>query len=232
MSLMINNKSIQRVMVVDDQPASRDAMAYSLEDAELEPIFHKAPFTSMTECLSTVTTTDAAIFDHHLKPGNYANFDGAEAVAQLYKQRFPSLLITKFAETDVDNIRPFRRNIPVIILSEEASSETITGGIKQCLEEFENHYSTERRPWRTLLEIEEVNRESNVVYAIIPGWHPDKLVRFPLVMFPENFWPLVVADAYFFAKVNVGATHQNQLYFQDFEVAEAPGEEYAKFVHS
>jgi CheY-like chemotaxis protein len=51
MSLMINNKSIQRVMVVDDQPASRDAMAYSLEDAELEPIFHKAPYTSITECL-------------------------------------------------------------------------------------------------------------------------------------------------------------------------------------
>lgn len=116
--------------------------------------------------------------------------------------------------------------------SSEASPEAIIEGIKQCSDEFENCYLPERKPWRTMLEIEEVNRESNLVYAILPGWHPDEVVRFPLSMFPENIQSLVVADAYFFAKVNVGAKHQNQLYFQEFEVAEPPGEEYAKFLRS
>ncbi len=230
--LSVINKSIQRVMVIDDQPDARDTMALKIEDADLEPIFPKHHFKSIDECLETVRTADAAIFDHHLSPGNLANFDGAEVVAQLYQQRFPSLLVTKFAESDVDNIRPLRKNIPVIIPSGEATPEAITDGFQQCLNEFENRYLPERRSWRTLLEIEEINKESNLVYAIIPGWNPNEAIRFPLVMFPENLRSLVVENAYFFAKINVGATHQNQLYFQDFEIAEKPEGEYAKFLHA
>ena len=233
MSLTINNKSIQRVMVVDNQPDSLDAIAYSIEEASLEPIVYQKPFTSIQECLSMVTEkAEAAIFAHHLGPQNTVHFSGASAVAHLYQQQFPSLLVTAWAEADIDNIRPFRKSIPVVMRSSEATPEAIIEGIRQCSLEFENHYLPERRPWRTMLEIEEINQESNLVYAIIPGWHPDEVVRFPLAMFPENLQPLVIADAYFFAKVNVGAKNQNQLYFQEFEVAEAPGEEYAKFVRS
>jgi len=47
MSLTINNKSIQRVMVVDNQPDSLDAIAYSIEEASLEPIVYQKPFTSI-----------------------------------------------------------------------------------------------------------------------------------------------------------------------------------------
>lgn len=114
MSLTINNKSIQRVMLIDNQADSLDAIAYHVEEASLKPIVHHNSFTSIQECLSMVTTkAEAAIFAHHIAPKNRTHFTGALAVAQLYRQQFPSLLVTAWAEADIDNIRLFRRNIPV-----------------------------------------------------------------------------------------------------------------------
>jgi CheY-like chemotaxis protein len=230
MSLIINNKPIRSVMVIDDQQAARDAMAFSVEDADLKPIFHEHPFKSIAECLYTVTTADAAIFDHHLKPGNYANFDGAEAVAQLYRQQFPSLLVTAWAKASIDNIRPLRQNIPILIRSGDAESQVIKSGFEQCINEFSGHYSFSRKPWRTLVRIEEVDSEISRVYVVIPGWNPNEIVSLPLVMFPKV--KEVVPGTRFFAKVNTGADQQEELYFTDFEIIEKPRGEYAKFLRS
>jgi hypothetical protein len=232
MSLIINNKSIQRVMVVAHKPDSLDEIAYSIEDAELEPIIYSKPLTSIQECLSIVTKqAEAAIFAHHLGP-NLTPFSGAAAVAQLHKQQFPALLITAWVEADIDNIQKFIQDIPVIIRSSDATSETIVEGLWQCCDEFENRYSAERKTWRTILNIEEVNRRANHVYAIIPGWCPDEIVRLPLAIFPEYLQADVDADTYFFAEVNIGAKHQSQLYFQNFERAKKSEGEYAKFLRS
>jgi hypothetical protein len=235
MLLTRNDKPIKRVAVVNDTAAAREEMAENLFEAGLEPIIQNARLNSIDECITSVTSkAEAAILEHHLKSDNYANFMGAEAVAQLYRRHFPSLLVTAWADADIDNIRLFRRYIPVLIKRRDAYPETITQGIKQCLNEFEKQYASDRRPWRTLVEIEEVNRDSKppMVYVLIPGWNPDEVVRFPLVIFPENLQQRVVPAAHFFAKVNIGATHYNELYFENFEATEKPRGKYAKFLRS
>jgi len=201
----------------------------------LEPVIQTSCLNSIDECLATVTTkADAAILEHHLKSGNYANFTGAEAVARLCRQYFPSLLVTAWANADIDNIRPFRRHIPVLISSPDVNPETITLGLKQCLNEFEKQYAPDRRPWRTLVRIEEVNRntEKPMVYAVVPGWDPDEVVRFPLVIFPQEQQQTVVPGTRFFAKVNIGAAHPDELYFEEFELIEKPRGRYAKFLRN
>jgi CheY-like chemotaxis protein len=235
MLLTINDKPIKRVAVVNDTAAAREEMAENIFDAGLEPIIQSARLSSIDDCITTVTSqAEAAILEHHLKSDHYANFMGAEAVAQLYRQQFPSLLVTDWADADIDNIRLFRRYIPVLVESRDANHETITLGFKQCLNEFEKQYTPDRKPWRTLVRIEEVNLDSEIpiVYAVIPGWEPDKVVRFPLVIFPEVLRKMVVPGARFFAKVNIGATHHDELYFEDFEVIEKPRGKYAKFLRS
>jgi hypothetical protein len=235
MLLTRNDKPIKRVAVVNDTAAARDEMAENIFEAGLEPVIQSSRLNSIDECIATVTSkAEAAILEHHLKSGHYANFMGAEAVARLYRQHFPSLLVTAWADADIDNIRLFRRYIPVLIESRDAYPETITLGIKQCLNEFEKQYAPDRKPWRTLVRIEEINRDSEkpMVYAVIPGWEPDKVVRFPLVIFPEEQRKIVIPGARFFAKVNIGATHHDELYFEDFEVIEKPRGKYAKFLRS
>ena len=233
MSLTINNKSIERVMVVDNQPDSLDAIAYSIEEASLEPIVYQKPFTSIEECLSKVTTqAEAAIFAHHLGPQNTIHFSGASAVAHLYQQQFPSLLVTAWAEADIDTIRPFRKNIPILLKSDEADPQLILSGFEQCVKEFFGDYSSSRRKWRTLIRIEDVDLEKLIAYVVIPGWNPNKVVRLPLIMFPEAQREKVIPNARFFAKVNTGALHHEELYFEEFEVAEKPQGKYAELLLS
>jgi CheY-like chemotaxis protein len=207
MLLTMNDKPLKRVAVVNDTATNRDEMAESLSEIGLEPIIQTFRLGSIEECIATVTTqAEAAILEHHFKSGHYANFMGAEAVAQLYRQQFPSLLVTAWAEADRDNIHPFRRHIPVLIRSSQVEPETIMGGFEQCLNEFKNSYSTERKPWRTLVRIEEVNRDLEKVYAMVPAWNPRQVVKFPLSLFPINLQPSVEPGARFLSKVNIGAT--------------------------
>ncbi|MEN8221598.1 MAG: hypothetical protein ABFS56_35710 [Pseudomonadota bacterium] len=127
------------------------------------------------------------------------------------------------------NDKPIKR---VAVVNDTAAAREEM--VKQCLNEFEKQYAPDRKPWRTLVRIEEINRDSEkpMVYAVIPGWEPDKVVRFPLVIFPEEQRKIVIPGARFFAKVNIGATHHDELYFEDFEVIEKPRGKYAKFLRS
>jgi hypothetical protein len=225
-------------MVVDNQPDSLDAIASSIEEASLKPIVYQKPLTSIQECLSLVTTkAEAAIFAHHLGLKNRVHFSGASAVAHLYQQQFPSLLVTAWAEADIDNIRPFRRYIPVLIRSDHAEAETIQQGFKLCLSEFEQQYAPNRRPWRTIIRIKEVNVNQgfptqSMVYALVPAWNPHEVVIFPLSLIPEYLQPTIDTGTHLFAKVNIGADHHDELYFAEFELAEKPRGKYAKFLRS
>jgi len=98
--------------------------------------------------------------------------------------------------------------------------------------DFSEHYSFSRKPWRTLIRIEKVDSERAMAYIVIPGWNPNEIVSLPLVMFPEVQRKEVVAGARFFVKVNTGADHQDELYFSDFELIEKPRGDYAKFLSS
>jgi hypothetical protein len=116
MLLMINDKPINKVAIVNDTAIAREEIAENIFEAGLEPVIQNSRLSSIDECVTTVTAkAEAAIFEHHLKSNDYANFMGAEAVAQLYRQHFPSLLVTAWADADIDNIRLFRRYIPVLI---------------------------------------------------------------------------------------------------------------------
>jgi hypothetical protein len=117
---------IQKVAVIDDDEQARFAMAEHIKDAELEPVIQKPCLNSIDELIRKLKAgADAAICDHRLKPRNYAAFQGAEAVAALYEISFPAILITAWSTEDIDNIRPYRRKIPVLIRSSELEPRLI-----------------------------------------------------------------------------------------------------------
>lgn len=230
--MQLLNNVIRRVAVIDDKPEACEAMADAIEDANLEPVPYQDRLESILKFIPRLMKeTDAAIFDHYLKPGNYANFNGAEAVFRLYKKKFPALLVTTYSKADIDNIRPFRRNIPVLIPGGYASSETIKEGIKKCFEEFSNKYSKDRKAWRTLIRFEGIDKKEGIAFAIIPAWNPDLVVRIPLKLIPKE---LILNEPVFrlFAYVNIGAKYDEDLYFEKFEIANKPRGKYAKLLHS
>ena len=230
--MQLPDNVIRKVAVIDDKREACEAMAEAVEDANLEPVPYQDRLESIKNFIPRVIKeTDAAIFDHYLKPGNYANFNGAEAVSRLYKKKFPALLVTTYSKADIDNIRPFRRNIPVLISGGYADSETIKEGIKKCLNEFSNKYSKDRKAWRTLIRIERIDKKREIAFAIIPAWNPDEFVRIPLKLIPGK---LLIDKPIFrlIAHVNIGAKNHEDLYFENFELADKPRGKYAKFTHS
>lgn len=235
MPLTVEHTTINRVLVIDDKPDYRDALVECIADANLEAITQDKPIKTIRSLMvSLKKQADAAILDHRLKPGNYASFNGAEAVAYLNKHRVPAILVTSWTGDDIDNIRPFRRAIPVLIRSGDAEAKVIIQGFEQCIKEFTNVYSPRRQPRRTLMRIEEVIKESGrkFVYALIPGWNPDEGVRIPFEMIPNKLQRMVVPGRRFYVHVNLGAIHRDELYFEKFEIAEEPGGHYAELIHS
>lgn len=232
MQLLDNIKDIRKVAVIDDKPAACEAMAEAVEDANLEPVTYQDRIESISNFIPRVIKdTDAAIFDHCLKPGNYADFDGAEAVSRLYKKKFPALLVTTYFNAEIDVFRLYRRDIPVLIPGGHASPEKIREGIKKCLDEFLSIYSKDRRAWRTLIRFEGIDKNEGIAFAIIPAWNPDLVVRIPLKLIPEE---LLINDPIFrlTAHVNIGAKCHEDLYFENFDIADKPRGKYAKFTHS
>ncbi len=230
MSAMVLPSRIQRVAVIDDDKQARDAMAESIVDANLQPVIQQECLHSLADLIGKLKIdADAAICDHRLKPRNYASFQGAEAVAELYRIHFPALLITAWSTEDIDNIRPYRREIPVMIRSGGLEPRIIREGIVQCLNEFENTYIRERQPQRVLLRIEDV--DSSFIYIIVPSWDSNTGLRLPRSIIPTHLGD-IKPGMRLFSEVNIGASKNEDLYFDRFEIAEEPGNSYADLIRS
>jgi len=224
-------ENIKKIAIVDDNPEARDGIGECIADAEMEPVFEPPGRDSVEQYISRLMkNSDAAIFDHHLRLGNYAGFDGAEAVAYAYTLRFPALLMTIYAGIDIKEIRPLRRRIPVLIPGLESDIDTIRKGIKQCIDEFSNQYLPERKPHRTLVRITEDHEDS--LNVIVPAWNHRIGIAIPRNLIPEELGEHITPGARFIAYVNIGASEFDQIYFDKFELAKEPAGEYAQLLHT
>ena len=217
MSLILRDRQIQRIQIVDDDPYVRESHKELVEDMELLPVNGQARLPNLDQFILDVQqNADAAICDHHLTPRQYASFKGAEAVATLYHQRFPAILCTKYEEANLDEIRPFRRQIPVLLTPSELNLQSVRKGFEICVEEFNNNYLPSRRPWRTLIRVDDA--DNVFAYLIVPAWNPQRVVRLLLSEIPTIIRQRIESgQERFHAKVNIGAEQAEDLYFTDWE---------------
>ena len=150
----------------------------------------------------------------------------------LYKNKFPSLLITQYTDQDInDSIRKYRDKIPIVLKREElidlydidTIGNKIKKGLETCSQEFQNIMSSTRRPHRTIIHI--VNINNGLVDAFVPSWNPYHAVSFPVSLIPDEFSSNIVSrlkqkeDTWLIACVNTGAEKADDLYFTKFEAA-------------
>jgi len=219
MSQVLAGKTIEKVRIVEDDPANRISLAETVSDAEFVPIPEDGRLPGLKEFIEVaLCNTDAFIFDHHLKQSQYAPFDGAEAVASLYKKS-PSLLCTTWGKAVIDAMRIYRRKIPILIRTDDLDPDTIIKGLEYCIREFNNEFSPSRRPWRTLVRIEEVDEEMKppMFFVVLPGWYSSDKIRLPLDLIPPDLRKKIKPGVRFHTQVNKGAENQDDLYFEHFE---------------
>lgn len=204
-----------KVAIVDDNDESRETLRDELEEYNFVPEPLLGPFQTVGSLVDAVRAkADVAICDHHLI-ANYAGFDGAEAVASLYERQLPAVLVTAWSKAELQEIQPFRRHIPVLLTPQEAEIERIARGWDVCRQEFMGQFLPSRRPWQTLVQIEDIDGED--VFVTLPGWRSDEVIRLPKGAIKKDLQRYVKPGERFFAMVNKGAEQQADLFFEDFQ---------------
>jgi hypothetical protein len=221
---MIAQISLKKIAIVDDELDLAEAAGWDVEDAGFESFRVNGSFIDIDVLASHIEkNAQGALCDHRLANYGRTNFSGAKLVAALYDRKIPSILITQYAAIDANvSIRKFRRKIPVLLSRDEANAATIKKGIEDCVLELSGKVPSNRKPYRTLVRITKIDRESgeDVVDAIVPGWNPHEALRFPAVLIPEKIrQDSLKAGVRLFAQVNIGADKSEDLYFDKFQLA-------------
>jgi len=220
MSVLLAGRKIERVGIADNDRYARKSVESVVEAADMTPLPEDGPLPDLDIFVRTVMkATDAFICEHRLKHGEYARFDGAEAAACFYKSRFPAVLCTAWGKADADTIRKYRPYIPALIPARDADPDNIIRGFELCILEFRNQFTPSRKPWRTLVRVEDADTESipALFYIILPGWNSREIIRLPLDLIPPAFRDKIRSGTRFHALVNKGAETQEELYFDKFE---------------
>ncbi len=214
-----------KIIIIDDDKDFAKTVAWDVEDAGYEPVLIVEGSFQKIEDLVSQIPQDAygVLCDHRLSRFGLANFYGSDLVAALYDRKIPALLDTQFYDMDSDvSIRKRRHKIPVLLNKDKVDASAIETGMKNCLLELFGTVASDRKPYRNIVRLVDINQESGeqVVDVIIPGWNPYKAVRLPSSLISEwilDFEPEL--STRLIANVNTGAGKPEDLYFTDFEIA-------------
>lgn len=213
---------IDRVSIIDDDPANRDGYRLQVEDSNLTPVLESGPFRTLHGCVSHVKgSVEAVLSDYKLRVKNFAEFNGAELLAALYDQRIPAVMCTRYESIEVAHIRPYLSRIPALIRPDELNADAFVAALTQCIGEFNGKFVQARKAWRVAVQLEEIETEpgqGTTVVVSIPSWSSGIVVRLRADEFPAAIRSHVVEGARLYAKVNAGAERLEELYFADWEV--------------
>jgi hypothetical protein len=217
----VAGKEIGQVAVIDDDEASRKAVAETVADGNVQSVPLVGPLGPMDTVLANIrSTSDALVSDHHLTKHQYASFGGAEVVAKAYRERFPAVLCTGWAQANIVEIRALRRWIPSVINSDDATDpEVFISGFKLCIEEFRGEFSSARKPWRALVRVEaaQLDGQTPTVYVVVSSWHPQKVIGLLAKSLPSDIVNRVRSGTErFHAQVNKGAESDSELFFDEW----------------
>lgn len=218
MGMIILGRSINRIQIIDDDPNVRASYEYSVEELNALPIMANGPLPILSDFIQlSRRVADAAICDFRLRVRNYAGFNGAETVALMYQNQFPAVLCTRYDQSSIDEMRKYIRYIPVLMNPDELNPASLLKGFEICINEFVAKFSTHRKPWRTLVRVDDLDEENGFFYVIVPAWDPNQIIRIKKMDLPKNIQGKLVRKSRVHAEVNVGAEFHQEIYFDNWE---------------
>lgn len=215
MGKIIADIIVNRIRIIDDNKAFRDTLQETVIDSDFEAISQTETVINVDQFLiNDILPGDAVVSDHHLMVKNYFPINGAEVVYKCFEKHIPSVLVTRFQDSKSE-IRKYRSNIPVILNPEEFEPETLIESLEICINEFKGILRPERKMWRALVRIEDV--QDHTVYILIPGWDANRGISLNRSDFPPLLRNKIAQGKRFHAKTNIGTESGDDLYFTDWE---------------
>ena len=211
-----DGKEICRVLIVDDDPAARDSYAYPIEDLELKPLKVPGPVEPVS-FVAKVGPSDVVVCDYHLRRRSYSSCDGDELLVACYKAGIPGMLCTSYTDVDATIPRRCLRFIPSLLRTNSPEPEEFVEAWEKCQTEMNGIFHPTRRPWRSLVRVEEVDNDRECFYAVVSSWDVHKKIRIDKDSVPKGIRKLLQPGRRFHAQVNTGAESHEDLFFVSWE---------------
>ena len=182
-----------RLAIVNDVKAHRERLGLLAQLAGYQHVLLTGKYRKVQDLVAEVDQigVDGILCDLRLSDGNYASFNGAEAVAALYDAHKASVLITDYSNPDVNTtIRLHRRKIPVLLNTEDVGRDVLRRALEASRGEIvDGKLPLARRPRRALVMIDEVGKApyGRMVTAFVPQWKENEAIVFPEQLVPRRF---------------------------------------------
>jgi hypothetical protein len=215
----LGDHDVRRIGLIDDEPGSRQSLGWVVNDASLEPVPYEGPLPSIDECLTMIaSSSDALVCDHHLRVTNYADFNGAELVARNIGLGHLSILCTRYTGTDIELIRPFLPQIPVLVRPDELNEpDELLAALTECALELSGEIAPERKTWRTQVVVERIELDESTVDFSVPAWTIEETVRYRKADLPGDLFARLAVGFRCYARVNLGAESPERLFVHRWE---------------
>lgn len=214
--ITIDDRQIRRALIVDDEPGARDAYEYVIEDMGISPYkVEDNLHNSMHGLLSEIQPGDVILCDFHLKKRDYAPYNGDRVLANCFQANVPGVLCTTYADPSIR--RDCLRYIPGIIKTGNPQPSDVHRALERCVRELDGDFQPDRRAWRTLVRVDDIDLDQHCFYVVIPAWNVRTKVRIYNDNVPADIRALIEPDRRFHAVVNTGAERARDLFFDDWE---------------
>lgn len=222
----MKSNRIVRVAVIDDDDQAAQTIIHALEDGLFQAYRQKPADTIDKLAQLIIDGSDAAVCDHRLRYGGYADISGAELAANLIKRGHPTILVTQYLDQYADvAIRSHRSHLPVVLRRGQADEpEELRSAFALCKYELGRGKPKGRKLFRTLLEVKEISKigDEIVIDAVVHGWSHKDTVRFPLSLVAHEDQQKVKESSILTALTNISNINKVDLYFEDIKIAPLP----------
>jgi hypothetical protein len=224
MALTLIDREINKILIIDDDNDSRETYGDTVQEIDnIETILQNERVENLESFLLTIGNHDAVVSDHHLKKSSsYFPINGANLVFKCYEKHIPSVLVTKYEMASYHEIRPFKRNIPVVLTPEQFTPDTLIKALEECINEFKGILSQNRKTWKTLIRFDDVIKdEANnkiMAMAILPSWNRNLVIKLNMMELPAEIQDIAEPDLRLYAHVNIDTEDPYELYFQNWEI--------------
>jgi hypothetical protein len=212
--------------LIDDESELHPAIARRLTRVgfEVRPVVPSSPSLAET-VVEVMESSEAAFCDHYLSAGLQVEFSGAELVASLTANRFPSVLFTGVLPAEQYSIRKNMANIPALLTRDNAeglSGQPLMTALQESVSEVRDGRPPARRRGRrtpvTIVDSRTSGME-HLVEGVIAGWGGGDSIDIPAELLARPWCddPAMAVGHTFFATINVSEVEQSKLFFAKFE---------------
>lgn len=213
----------RRVAVADDNLSYRKQKSQLIAIAGFDAVPLEGRYPTIQDMIAEIREKKATalLCNHKLTEGNYAGFQGVEAVASLYGTAIPGILVSDYVDTDLASITKYRRKVPVLIRGTDLKAGGIVNAISAWEQEvYDHNVPLQRRPRRAVVMVDEVSSgvRGRTLTIFVPQWREHEAIAISEELIPEQFRGSLKRGTVLTANINTDADHREDLYFEGFQL--------------